>query len=153
MPAAVRVRLRRRGHIRRKAVTALANAILSAVGEPNAELCVELIGDRGMQRLNREYRGRNTSTDVLAFSQREAEGGPRSVLLGDVVISVHTAVRQARVRHHSADEELAVLLIHGILHLCGYDHERSESEARRMRRRELIVRRLVHPLPRLIGSC
>jgi len=153
MPAAVRVRLRRKGHIRRKAVTALANAILNAVGEPNAELCVELIGDRGMQRLNREYRGRNTFTDVLAFSQREAEGGPRSVLLGDVVISVHTAVRQARARHHSADEELAILLIHGILHLCGYDHERSEAEARRMRRRELIVRRLVHPLPRLIGSC
>lgn len=151
MPAAVRVRLRRRGYIRRKAVTVLANAILNAVGEPNAELCVELIGDRRMQRLNREYRGEDTSTDVLSFSQREAEG-PRSALLGDVVISVHAAVRQARVRHHSTDEELTVLLIHGVLHLCGYDHERSESDARRMRRRELVVRRLVYPLPRLFGS-
>lgn len=152
MPAEVRIRLRRRGQIRRKAVTFLANVILDAVGESNAELYIELIGDHRMQRLNREYRGKNVPTDVLAFSQREA-AGPRSSLLGDVVISVHTVLRQAHERHHSADEELAVLLIHGILHLCGYDHERGEPEARRMRRRELILRRVLNPLPRLIGSC
>lgn len=152
MSAEVRIRLRRRRQIRRKAVIFLANTILDAVGESNAELHIELIGDHRMQRLNREYRGKNVPTDVLAFSQREA-AGPQSSLLGDVVISVHTALRQAHARHHSVDEELAVLLIHGILHLCGYDHERGESEARRMRRRELILRRLVHPLPRLVGSC
>lgn len=152
MPVEVRIRLRRRRQIRRKAVTFLANAILDAVGESNAELYIELIGDHRMQRLNREYRGKNGPTDVLAFSQRKAQG-PRSSLLGDVVISVHSALRQAHARHHSADEELAVLMIHGILHLCGYDHERSEPDARRMRRRELILRRLVDPLPRLIGSC
>lgn len=151
MPVAVRIRLRRRRQIRRKAVTCLANAILDAVGESNAELSIELIGDRRMTRLNRDYRGRNVPTDVLAFSQREAPC-PRTSLLGDVVISVHAALRQAHARHHSADEELAVLLIHGILHLCGYDHERGEPEARRMRRRELIVRRVVNPLPRLIGT-
>jgi probable rRNA maturation factor len=151
MPAEVRIRLRRRGQIRRNAIALLANAILDAVGESNAELYIELVGDHRMQRLNREYRSRNVPTDVLAFSQREA-AGPRSSLLGDVVISVHTALRQAHARHHSADEELAVLLIHGILHLCGYDHERGEPEARRMRRRELILRRLVNPLPRLIGN-
>ena len=66
------------------------------------------------------------------------------------MISVHAALRQAHARHHSVDEELAALLIHGILHLCGYDHERGEPEARRMRRRELILRRLIDPLPRLI---
>jgi rRNA maturation RNase YbeY len=151
MPAEVRVRLRR-GHIRRDAVTLLANIILEAVGESSAELYIELIGDHRMQRLNRQYRGKNVPTDVLAFSQRETPG-PRSPLLGDVVISVHSVLRQARARHHSADEEIAVLLIHGILHLCGYDHERGEPEARRMRRRELILRRSVNPLPRLIGKC
>ena len=151
MSAEVRIRLRRRRQIRRKAFIFLANTILDAVGESNAELHIELIGDHRMQRLNREYRGKNVPTDVLAFSQREAPGR-RSSLLGDVVISVHAALRQANVRHHSVDEELAVLLIHGILHLCGYDHERGEPEARRMRRRELILRRLVHPLPRLVGS-
>jgi probable rRNA maturation factor len=151
MSAEVRIRLRRRRQIRRKAFIFLANTILDAVGESNAELHIELIGDHRMQRLNREYRGKNVPTDVLAFSQREAPGR-RSSLLGDVVISVHTALRQANARHHSVDEELAVLLIHGILHLCGYDHERGEPEARRMRRRELILRRLVHPLPRLVGS-
>lgn len=151
MSAEVRIRLRRRRQIRRKAFIFLANTILDAVGESNAELHIELIGDHRMQRLNREYRGKNVPTDVLAFSQREAPGR-RSSLLGDVVISVHAALRQANARHHSVDEELAVLLIHGILHLCGYDHERGEPEARRMRRRELILRRLVHPLPRLVES-
>jgi len=151
MSAEVRIRLRRRRQIRRKAFIFLANTILDAAGESNAELHIELIGDHRMQRLNREYRGKNVPTDVLAFSQREAPGR-RSSLLGDVVISVHAALRQANARHHSVDEELAVLLIHGILHLCGYDHERGEPEARRMRRRELILRRLVHPLPRLVGS-
>jgi len=151
MSAEVRIRLRRRRQIRRKAFIFLANTILDAVGESNAELHIELIGDHRMQRLNREYRGKNVPTDVLAFSQREAPSR-RSSLLGDVVISVHAALRQANARHHSVDEELAVLLIHGILHLCGYDHERGEPEARRMRRRELILRRLVHPLPRLVGS-
>ena len=151
MSAEVRIRLRRRRQIRRKALIFLANTILDAVGESNAELHIELIGDHRMQRLNREYRGKNVPTDVLAFSQREA-AGRRSSLLGDVVISVHAALRQANARHHSVDEELAVLLIHGILHLCGYDHEQGEPEARRMRRRELILRRLVHPLPRLVGS-
>jgi probable rRNA maturation factor len=151
MSAEVRIRLRRRRQIRRKAFIFLANTILDAVGESNAELHIELIGDHRMQRLNREYRGKNVPTDVLAFSQREAPGR-RSSLLGDVVISVHAALRQANARHHSVDEELAVLLIHGILHLCGYDHEQGEPEARRMRRRELILRRLVHPLPRLVGS-
>ena len=152
MPVEVRIRLRRRRQIRRKAVIFLANAILDAVGESNAELYIELIGDHRMQRLNREYRGKNVPTDVLAFSQREPQG-PRSSLLGDVVISVHSALRQAHARQHSADEELAVLLIHGILHLCGYDHERGKPDARRMRRRELILRRLVDPLPPLMESC
>ena len=71
------------------------------------------------------------------------------------MISVHAALRQAHARHHSVDEELVGLLIHGILHLCGYDHERGEPEARRMRRRELILRRQINPLPRLIliGRC
>ncbi|TKB34260.1 MAG: rRNA maturation RNase YbeY, partial [Nitrospira sp.] len=60
---------------------------------------------------------------------------------GDVVIAVPTAVRQAKEGQRSLDEELTVLLVHGILHLCGYDHERSEKEARRMQRRERMILR------------
>ncbi len=69
--------------------------------------------------------------------------------LGDVVISVPAAVRQARQRHGSFDQELAALLVHGILHLCGYDHERSEAEARRMRRREQTILKKLASIPRL----
>jgi rRNA maturation RNase YbeY len=61
--------------------------------------------------------------------------------LGDVVIAVPTAVRQAKQGRRSLNEELSVLLIHGILHLCGYDHERGEKEARRMHRRERMILR------------
>jgi rRNA maturation RNase YbeY len=64
-------------------------------------------------------------------------------LLGDVVISIETAVRQAQRRSHSLNEELQTLLIHGILHLLGYDHERSRSEAIRMHRKEREVKALL----------
>ena len=81
---------------------------------------------------------------------RESEKQVGSPLLGDVVISVPTARRQAREAGHSLDEEVAALLIHGVLHLCGYDHERSEKEAKRMERRERgifnKVRTMLQPL-------
>jgi rRNA maturation RNase YbeY len=91
------------------------------------------------------------STDVLAFSLREA-GGPASSLLGDVVISLPQAARQAKASGHSLDEELATLLIHGVLHLIGYDHEGSEREARRMRRKERAIRRALKSPPVLIKT-
>jgi len=97
-----------------------------------------------MRRLNREYRGKDRATDVLAFPL--AEGGrPVHGLLGDVVICMPVAWRQARARGHSLARETTVLLVHGLLHLAGFDHERSEAEARRMRRME---RRLLAVLAR-----
>jgi probable rRNA maturation factor len=118
----------------------LARAILSDVGEASAELGILFVGDQRMRGLNRRYRGKDSTTDVLAFAIR---GVPHSSshLLGDVVIAVPTAARQAKQGHRSLDEELTMLLVHGILHLCGYDHERSEKEARRMRRRERMILR------------
>jgi probable rRNA maturation factor len=83
---------------------------------------------------------------VLAFAMREAPG-PRSTLLGDVVISVPRAAKQATEQGHPVKHELAVLLIHGILHLLGYDHERSEPEARRMRRKERALLLALMPIP------
>ena len=117
----------------------LARAILSDVGEASAELGIMFVGDQRMRGLNRKYRGKDRTTDVLAFAMREAFTPHASRLtpdmLGDVVIAVPTAARQAKQGQRSLDEELTVLLIQGILHLCGYDHERSEKEARRMHRR------------------
>lgn len=129
----------------------LARAILSDVGERSAELGIKLVGDQRMRGLNRRYRGKDRTTDVLAFAMRKAFTLHALRLtpdmLGDVVISVPTAWRQAKEARRSLDEELAWLLVHGILHLCGYDHARSEREARRMYRRERMILRSIARLP------
>jgi len=134
-------------------VMKLASAILSAVGEENSDMSVTLVGDQKMRRLNRQYRHKDRATDVLAFASRDARLPVNMRIntapLGDVVISVPTAIRQARAANRSLQEEMAVLLIHGILHLCGYDHETNEREARRMRRRERILLERVGRLPSL----
>jgi rRNA maturation RNase YbeY len=128
-----------------------ARAILSDVGEMSAELGILFVGDQRMRGLNRRYRGKDRTTDVLAFAMREAARPQVSCLmpdmLGDVVISIPTARRQAKEAGRSLDEELACLLVHGILHLCGYDHERGEKEARRMHRRERMILRSIARLP------
>jgi len=128
----------------------LARAILSDVGEASAELGILFVGDQRMRSLNRQYRGKDRSTDVLAFAMREAPHSSAD-LLGDVVIAVPTAVRQAKQGQRSLDEELTVLLVHGILHLCGYDHERSEKAARRMHRRERMILRSIGSLPKRVS--
>ena len=130
----------------------LARAILSDVGETSAELGILFVGDQRMRGFNRQYRGKDRTTDVLAFAMRESltpHPSPLTpVMLGDVVIAVPTAARQARQGQRSLDEELTILLVHGILHLCGYDHERSEKDARRMHRRERMILRSIARLPK-----
>lgn len=150
MPVFVRSGLRRTS-LRLSVILNVTERVLSAAGVGNAALSVEFIGDRRMRRLNAQYRGRDMTTDVLAFAMREAPG-PRSALLGDVVISVPRAAKQAAEQGHSVQHELAVLLIHGILHLLGYDHERSAPEARRMRRKERALLLAVMPIPALSKS-
>ncbi len=149
MPIELRIRLRNKKRVRRRAVTKLAETILNAVGESRSELGVELVNDRRMRWLNLRYRAKDSSTDVLAFSMREAPG-PVSPLIGDVVISIPAVTRQAKTHRHSTDKEFAILLIHGILHLSGYEHERGNQEARRMNRRERALLNRVHPLPCLL---
>ena len=122
---------------------------MTSVGESQSELSLELVGDRRMRRLNRMYRKKDRTTDVLAFPMRESHN-PCPMLLGDVVISVPTARRQAKESGRSLGDELAALLVHGVLHLCGYDHERSAGEAVRMRRRETAIVKKLNPVPRLV---
>jgi rRNA maturation RNase YbeY len=110
--------------------------LLTALGRREAELSVVLVSDRLIRRLNREWRGKDRATDVLSFAQQEGGGPAPAALLGDVVISLATAKRQAKERGEPLAAEGERLLIHGLLHLLGYDHERSVTEARRMQRRE-----------------
>ncbi len=149
MPVVVNVR-GLRAPVRGTALRRTAERLLCSVQEQSSELGVELVGDGRMRRLNRTYRNIDRSTDVLAFPMREARG-PSSPILGDVVISLPAARRQAKEKGHSIDEEVAILLIHGILHLCGYDHECDEREALRMARRERAILAKLRPVPRLVA--
>jgi probable rRNA maturation factor len=97
---------------------------------------VLLTGDAEIRRLNREFRGKDKATDVLSFPAGKGPG--RARMAGDLAISVDTAARQAARRGHALDAELRVLLLHGVLHLAGYDHE---TDAGEMARRENLLRR------------
>ena len=117
--------------------------------EAETEICVALVSDTSMRRLNRTYRNKDRTTDVLAFAYREVKSDV-APLLGDVVISIPAARRQAKAGSHSLDEEVLRLLIHGVLHLVGYDHERSRQQARRMQRKETELFATFTPVPSLV---
>lgn len=115
----------------------LASRVLEGLGLPEAELSLVLVDDEEMAGLNLQYLGRTGPTNVIAFSMREGEGGHISPhLLGDVVISLDTARREAREAGIPWEERLAALLAHGVLHLLGHDHELGTVEARRMEAEE-----------------
>jgi rRNA maturation RNase YbeY len=107
-----------------------------------SELSILITNDKKIKELNKEYRGKNNTTDVLSFPQNEGEEyGPNHQLMGDVVISTETAKIQSSEHGLSLNEEIVLLLIHGILHLLGFDHESSKEEEYRMKKktRELFT--------------
>lgn len=107
--------------------------------KPGAELELSIIfvNDQQIRELNRIYRKKDRATDVLAFAQREGKfADPEDPILGDIVISVESAQRQAKERGRSLEQELDLLLIHGILHLLGYEHEFGGRQAQKMRAKE-----------------
>ena len=134
-----------------------ARRLMALVGVAACELSIVVADDEFVRALNREFRGKDRPTDVLSFSQLEQappeDASPQPVpgnsplapapgtALGDVVISVDTACRQARRLAVTPAARMRTLLVHGLLHLLGYDHERSPAEARRMfaRERELAA--------------
>jgi len=103
-------------------------------------LAVRWTGDRAMRGLNRRYRGQDKTTDVLSFPGTESPEGRH---LGDLVISVPQASRQAEERGHGLGRELRFLLLHGILHCLGYDHETDRGEMERLERK--LRRRWIGP--------
>ena len=135
----------RRGlpRVDRRLLRSRAQRILKALDRAGAELSVNLVDDDAMATLNARYRGVEGPTDVLSFSLVEGDHAERrGDLLGDVVIGLETAGRQARRARRALDEEVLRLLVHGTLHLLGYDHEKG-ADARRMRAAERRVLRAV----------
>ena len=146
-----------------EAVAALVDRVLAAEGVSNAELSVEFVGERRIRDLNREHRGKDQVTDVLSFPLEDFDDGPEEWdeedepddedgpaggggeadpprLLGDIVICTRQALRQARADGLPEAFELAVLLVHGTLHLLGHDHE---TDAGQMALRQAEVLELV----------
>ncbi len=114
---------------------------LAALALPDAEISILLVDDAQIHDLNQRYLGRNKPTNVLAFPMREGEfASLHPNLLGDLVISVEMAKRESRKFGFSLMEMISLLMIHGILHLIGYEHEGNKKEARKMalKQRELF---------------
>jgi probable rRNA maturation factor len=129
----------------------VAQRVLAAEkAKSKTEVGIVVTGQEMVQQLNRNFRGQDEPTDVLAFSSREeAVGLPTFILapdglshLGEVIISYPQALKQAEEHSHSLKKELTILLIHGLLHLLGYDHEEGEQE-RQMQAREKELLKLI----------
>lgn len=103
-------------------------------------LSIAFISDREMRRLNREFRKRDATTDVLSFPFEPDEMDPNTDYLGDIAISGEQALKQAAENGMDPETEIKQLILHGILHLCGYDHETDDGE---MNRLELRLRELL----------
>jgi probable rRNA maturation factor len=116
-----------------------ADRMLSYLDLSSAELSVLLVSDAAIQVLNRQHMGKDRPTDVLSFPLGDAPGGGAPHLLGDIVIALPTAARQAKSRRRPLFDEARFLLAHGLLHLLGYDHA-TPAQKRRM---DAAARRLV----------
>lgn len=112
----------------------------------NTEVCITFLDDDAMRKLNETYRGMKRTTDVLSFPQKNerdsiglnaaiAKDNLENLLLGDIVISIDTAKRHTRFYRNSLEKEVRKLIVHGILHLLGYDHKK-KNDALMMRKKE-----------------
>jgi len=125
-------------------VAMLAQRTLAALGRPEAALTVAFVRDRAIRKLNQKYRNQNRATDVLSFPASQSDGGESyseradSDYLGDIAVSTDTARIQAIEAGHTFEREIDELVLHGVIHLCGYDHEVDRGE---MNRLELELRR------------
>jgi len=129
-----------REHISRK-----IRQILNALGYKKHEISVVITDNDHIRELNQLYRGIDAPTNVLSFSMLEGDFTSISNLLGDLVISAERAEDEAHKSAITFDERISQLLIHGILHLVGYDHEASDEDALEMERKSVELIRLIEP--------
>lgn len=128
----------RKQKILKRPLRKIAQKILNVSGFPNAELSLLILDNAGIQQINRDYLQRDWPTNVISFAMQEGVGsGVQPSLLGDVVISAERAAADAEEAGVPFEHELVFLLLHGVLHLLGYDHERgTEQQAEEMEARE-----------------
>jgi probable rRNA maturation factor len=127
-----------------KKIRKKAQAILNALDNPEAELSVVIVDDSEIEALNQKYLNRSGPTNVIAFPMREGEFSDLSpLLLGDVVISTETAGREALNSGISVETRLDQLLVHGILHLFGFDHESNQNDAAKMEAKAVELLELI----------
>ncbi|HKP83382.1 MAG TPA: rRNA maturation RNase YbeY [Pyrinomonadaceae bacterium] len=128
------VNRQRRFKVDTEAWTTFATKALAAIGHDESSATIAFVSDKRIRELNRQFRGIDKATDVLSFPA----DGPDASNLGDIAISAETAATQAKENGLSFDGEIAQLILHGLLHLSGYDHETDNGE---MNRLELRLRR------------
>ena len=127
------VNRQRKAKIPKRDWSVLANRILERVGRKESTAIIAFVSDDRIRQLNQRYRGFDKATDVLSFPT-----GEEDVALGDIAISIERARAQARQNGLTLEQEIAQLILHGLLHLCGYDHETDNGE---MNSIELKLRR------------
>ncbi len=141
MPDLVILNRQRRHPVRVPGLKRFLLRLCLRLGISDQEFVVLLTNDRTIRRFNRRYRSHDGATDVLSFPADRPSSpnlGFEGNYLGDIIISVERARRQAVEKKHSLEQELRVLLIHGLLHLMGHDHERDHGQ---MRRKELRLQK------------
>src|SRR6185503_19716688 len=126
------VNRQRRLQLDTEAWTTFATRALHTIGKNESSATIAFVSDKRIRELNRQFRGIDKATDVLSFPAYEESN------LGDIAVSVEMAAMQAKENKLSLKEEISQLILHGLLHLCGYDHETDNGE---MNRLELRLRR------------
>ncbi len=142
----VRQELRPRA-LRADVLRGLVRRALSRMAAPAADVRVLVVGDDRMARCNREFLGRAGTTNVIAFPDEDPGEAPgRDRIAGDILVSAPTCLAQTRSWPGTPEERVFYFVLHGMLHLAGYDHETGAADARRMRRREAgLYRAVVEP--------
>ena len=136
--AATIVNLQRKTSLDRASLSSFSNSLFQIISEAEGKsAAVVFISDRRMKELNSFFRGKNSTTDVLSFPHEPDEFDNDASNLGDIVISVEQAARQGEENGLTLENEIKQLILHGLLHLCGYDHETDNGE---MNARELELR-------------
>lgn len=146
MPVHVELRGKPRVRFAAATVKSRATRMLRALAMPEAELSILLCDDATIHALNRDYRKKDKPTDVLAFAMRE---GPYAELagdmLGDVIVSLDTAARQAAEKKVPLDREITMLVAHGLLHLLGFDHGTRTEQRRMTARTDALISAAIRP--------